>query len=92
MANIAHVNVGTTPVDLTEGLTGTNYLAQPRRFPGEYGVLYAIAATAPAHLDDWFYADGGEWFRFARRGLPVWARKHPDDGTTRTVAVALAEA
>ena len=88
MAQVAHVDVGTTPVNLTTGLAAGCYLAQPRDQLEEVGVLYATGATAPSDLDDWFSARAGEFFTFtvtATDPVPTWCR-----AVLGSVAVALA--
>lgn len=90
MAQVPHVDVGGTPVDLTDGLDPGCYIAQPRRFPSEVGVEYATAETAPAEDDDWFYCHGGQAFTFtvAESLPPTWARAlWPSAGD---VAIAMA--
>lgn len=89
MAQVAHVDVGSTPVDLTDGLTAGCYLAQPRGGSGEVGVLYATAGVAPSDDDDWFNARAGAFFTFtvaATDPTPTWCK-----AVAGSVPVALAK-
>ena len=91
MPQLAHVDVGDTPVDLTDGLAAGCYLAQARGGWGALALLYATAAQPPADDDDWFRARGDTFFAFSvstASGLPTWA-KNAVAGTAPT-AVALA--
>lgn len=93
MPQVAHVDVGSTPVDLSDGLTAGLYVAQPVASYAEMGdraVLYATAEEAPSD-DDYFRAGHRDFFTF-RAGAgcePTWAKTSADH---LTVPVALARA
>ena len=92
VAQLAHVDVGDTPVDLTLNLEPGCYLAQVRSY-GDLGVLYATVPMAPADESDYFAAPGGTFFTFTA-GLGVaatWA-KTAAPGVVIVVAVALTDA
>lgn len=91
MAQLAHVDITETPVDLSDGLKAGCYIAQVRRQANSIGVLYATAETAPASTDDYFVASGEAWFRFTagRSLLPVWCRT-VRDGDTCPLAIGRA--
>ena len=76
---VAHVEVGDTPVDLTDGLDPGRYVAQPVANLAEIGdaaVLYATAATAPTEDGDYFRAGYGQqfWFAVGPAWPPTWAK------------------
>ena len=75
MAQLAHVDVGDVPVDLTAGLEPGCYVGQPRNY-GDLGVLFATVPLAPASDDDYFLAPGRTFFTFtAGSGVaPTWAK------------------
>ena len=74
----------TTPVELTAGLAGGCYVAQPAG-----AVLYATAVAAPTDDIDYFEAAGREFFSFTVGGAnpPTWC-KAARPGLTVTVALA----
>ena len=87
MAQLAHVDVGATPVDLTDGLAAGCYVAQAGGDPPAAGVLYATASSAPSDTEDFFAARAGEYFTFTVGGTPTWA---VSDTPGLVVALALA--
>ena len=92
MAQLAHIEVGSTPVDLTSGLADGCYLAQIAEGLADLGdqpVLYATAETAPTDIDDYFRAGRSDFFTFnVAADLPAtWART-PFAGLTASVALA----
>lgn len=87
MPQIAHVDVGATPVELTAGLAAGCYVAQAGGDPPGRGVLFATAANVPSDTEDFFAARAGEYFTFAAGGTPTWA-KSDVPGLTVTVALA----
>ena len=91
MAQIAHVEVGDTPVDLSDGLAAGCYVGQARGAIDSLAVLYATAAAAPANDDDWFRARGDTFFTFTvGSGVgPTWC-KVAVAGDTGSVSLALA--
>lgn len=94
MPQVAHVDVGSTPVDLSDGLTAGLYVAQPAASYAEIGdqsVLYATAEEAPSDDADYFRAGHRDFFtlRAGAGCLPTWAKTSMDD---LTVPVALARA
>lgn len=93
MAQLAHVDVGDAPVDLSDGLAAGRYIAQPVATLAEMGdqaVLYATAVVAPGDDGDWFRAGYGErfWFVVADGQPPTWAKTSM---TGMVVPVARAE-
>ena len=86
MAQITHVAVGATPVDLTAGLAAGAYVAQAGGDPPAAGVLYATGTAAPTDAEDYFAARAGEYFVFRVGGTATWAVSD----TGLDVAVALA--
>ena len=88
MAQLAHIEVGDTPVDLTTGLAAGCYVAQARDF-GDTVLLYATATTAPTDPGDYFLAEGRSYFTFTVSDAvaPTWA-KAAVDGQMVTVALA----
>ena len=92
MAQLAHISVGDTPVDLTGGLAAGCYVAQVRDF-GDTVLLYATVDTPPADDADYFLAAGRSYFTFtASDGVaPTWA-KAAVDGHVATVALARTDA
>ena len=88
MPQLAHVDVGATPVDLASGLAAGCYVAQAGGDPPAPSLLYATAATAPTDSDDYFAARAGEYFTFSVGGTPTWA-KSDVPGLTVVVALAL---
>ena len=87
MAQIAHVDVGATPVDLTAGLAAGCYVGQVGGDPPGRGLLFATAAAAPSDDSDYFAARAGAYFTFASGGTATWA-KSDIVGVTVTVALA----
>ena len=90
MAQLPHVEVGEIAADLTDGLDAGCYLAQVRLPPGQPGIYYATATSAPSDLDDWFDAQGGEFVSFVvadEDPVPTWAVSATPG---LTVAVSLA--
>ena len=73
MAQVAHVDVGATPVDLTSGLAAGCYVAQAGGDTPGAGVLYATATAAPTDSADYFNARAGDYFTFTSGGTPTWA-------------------
>ena len=92
MAQLAHISVGDTPVDLTDGLAAGCYVAQARDF-GDTVLLYATATAAPTDDDDYFLAAGLGYFTFnvAAGEEPTWARAAVA-GQMVTVALARTDA
>ena len=89
MAQVAHVDVGDTPVDLTDGLAAGCYVAQvgaALAVIGDAALLYATAETAPSDDDDYYRAGFREFFSFtvADDVPPTWAK------APAAMAVALA--
>ena len=93
MAQLAHVDVGDSPVDLTAGRAAGCYVVQVASRPavmGDEAVLYCSAETAPADSDDWFRAGVGAFFAFTVGGdaATTWA-KTSAAGLTVPVALAM---
>ena len=86
MAQVAHVDVGTEAVELSDGLSAGCYIAQPRQY-GDALILCATADTAPTDDDDYFVCDGRAFFRFSVASSlpPTWAKAR-----VGTIPVALA--
>lgn len=89
---LAHIEVGDTPTDLTAGLAAGLYIAQVRDQPGTVGALYASRATAPTVDVDYFAALGGEFFTFiVGIAEPTTWAKSALAGSSFTLALALVE-
>ena len=92
MAQLAHVEVGDTAIDLTAGLADGLYIAQVRDQPGAVGVLYASRVTAPSVDVDYFAARAGEFFTFiVGTAEPTTWAKSALSGSSFTLACALVE-
>ena len=93
MPQLAHVDVGDTPVDLTDGLADGCYIAQVASrlaVMGDEALLYATAEAAPTDVDDWFRAGYRAFFTFnvGDDTPPTWARTSAA-GLVVPVALAL---
>lgn len=67
MGQIAHVDVGDSPTDITAGLADGCYVAQVvagLAGIGDQAVLYATREMAPSDDADYFRAAFGEFFTF----------------------------
>ena len=96
MAQLAHIEVGDVPVDLTDGLAAGTYVAQVRGQAHDVGVLYCTTSPAPTDDDDYFHATGGEFFSFTADldVGPTWCKRFAVSGAfagSTSVAVALVE-
>lgn len=88
MAQVAHADIGSTPVDLTDGLEPGSYLAQV-----PYGgVIRYATGEQPPGADDWFDARSGDYFAFTVGPgcAPTWALLGSGyaEGTTLPVPLA----
>ena len=93
MPQLAHVDVGDQPVDLTDGLTAGCYVAQVAAAYADIGdqtVLYATAAAAPSDDGDYFRAGLRDFFTFVVGDdvAATWA-KTSTAGLVVPVALAL---
>ena len=93
MPQLAHVDVGDTPVDLTDGLAAGCYIGQVASrsaVMGDEALLYATAETAPADSADWFRASVREFFMFTvGDDTPTTWAKSSAAGLVVPVALAL---
>ena len=89
---LAHIEIGDTPVDLTTGLEAGVYVAQPRG-PDDLGVLYCTRSVAPTSDDDYFRARGDTFFSFTvdLDNPPTWCKQGAVSGTATVVSLALVE-
>ena len=89
MAQLSHVTVGDTPLDITAGLAAGCYVAQSRGQTDAVGVLYATAATPPVADNDYFRARGDTFFTFTvgPDDPPTWC-KTSVTGAEMVVALA----
>ena len=91
---LAHIDIGDTPIDLTDGLAVGVYVAQPRGSVGDVGVLYCTRSVAPTSDDDYFRARGDTFFTFTVDidVEPTWCKQDSDlSGVDTAVALALVE-
>ena len=76
MAQLAHIEVGDTPTDVTAGLADGCYVAQAAGSGMATVVLYASGAAAPVADLDYFSLNGGAFFVFTVGGdaPATWAK------------------
>ena len=91
---LAHIEIGDTPVNIADGLAVGVYVAQVRGVARDIGVLYCTRSVAPTSDDDYFSARGDEFFSFTvdLDVGPTWCKRVAVSGAvagTTAVAVAL---
>ena len=93
MPQLAHIEVGDTPTDITDGLDPGCYIVQVAEGLAEIGdqsVLYATATAAPTDLGDYFRAGHSDFFTFnVAADIPVTWLRTEFVGLTISVALAL---
>ena len=93
MPQLAHVDVGDTPIDLADGLDPGCYIGQVASRPavmGDEALLYATAEVAPTDSEDWFRASVRDFFTFTvGDDVPATWAKSSAAGLVVPVALAL---
>ena len=90
-----HIDLANTgaAVNVASGLAAGPYQFQVVNTEGSREIYYAFRATAPASIDDYFYAEPGEIVRFrVPDDAGVWCRTYPftkaSDRYTATLALS----
>ena len=81
MPQLAHIEVGDTPTDVTDGLDDGTYIAQAVGSDVAVVALYASGTAAPTDDLDYFSLKGGAFFVFTVGGdaPATWAKSATPD-------------